>query len=129
MKGPYVFAYWLQVYQDPNMSTAEGLTHHVTAHTTLFQAYCGSLHLTFILYPLLWLLRNLYAGQEPTVRTGHGTTDGFQIGIGDSRPQVNQMRSLETRNTDGLGVVVTSPLLRLPSKPPSGFSVFTESPL
>ena len=30
-------------------------------------------HLTF-------LLRNLYAGQEATVRTGHGTTDSFQIG-------------------------------------------------
>ena len=27
-----------------------------------------------------WLLRNLYAGQEATVRTGHGTTDWFQIG-------------------------------------------------
>ena len=26
------------------------------------------------------LLRNLYAGQEATVRTGHGTTDWFQIG-------------------------------------------------
>ena len=32
-------------------------------------------HLTF-------LLRNLYAGQEATVRTGHGTTDWFQIGKG-----------------------------------------------
>ena len=30
-------------------------------------------HLTF-------LLRNLYAAQEATVRTGHGTTDWFQIG-------------------------------------------------
>ena len=30
-------------------------------------------HLTF-------LLRNLYAGQEATVRTGHGTTDWFQVG-------------------------------------------------
>ena len=30
-------------------------------------------HLTF-------LLRHLYAGQEATVRTGHGTTDWFQIG-------------------------------------------------
>ena len=29
------------------------------------------------------LLRNLYAGQEATVRTGHGTTDWFQIGKGD----------------------------------------------
>ena len=32
-------------------------------------------HLTF-------LLRNLYAGQEATVRTGHGTKDWFQIGKG-----------------------------------------------
>ena len=32
-------------------------------------------HLTF-------LLRNLYAGQELTVRTGHGTIDWFQIGKG-----------------------------------------------
>ena len=32
-------------------------------------------HLTF-------LLRNLYEGQEATVRTGHGTTDWFQIGKG-----------------------------------------------
>ena len=28
------------------------------------------------------LLRNLYAGQEATVRTGHGATDWFQIGKG-----------------------------------------------
>ena len=32
-------------------------------------------HLTF-------LLRNLYAGQEATLKTGHGTTDWFQIGKG-----------------------------------------------
>ena len=31
---------------------------------------------------LTCLLRNLYAGQEPTVRTGHGTTDWFQKGKG-----------------------------------------------
>ena len=31
---------------------------------------------------LTWLLTNLYAGQEATVRTGHGTTDWFQIGKG-----------------------------------------------
>ena len=29
---------------------------------------------------LICLLRNLYADQEATVRTGHGTTDWFQIG-------------------------------------------------
>ena len=32
---------------------------------------------------LICLLRNLYAGQEATVRTGHGTTDWFQIQKGD----------------------------------------------
>ena len=31
---------------------------------------------------LIFLLRNLYTGQEATVRTGHGTTDWFQIGEG-----------------------------------------------
>ena len=31
---------------------------------------------------LTCLLRNLYAGQKVTVRTGHGTTDWFQIGKG-----------------------------------------------
>ena len=35
-----------------------------------------------ILDHLMCLLRNLYAGQEATVRTGHGTTDWFQIGKG-----------------------------------------------
>ena len=34
---------------------------------------------------LTCLLRNLYAGQEATVRTGHGTTDWFQIGKGVHR--------------------------------------------
>ena len=33
-------------------------------------------------YHLTCRLRNLYAGQEATVRTGHGTTDWFQIGKG-----------------------------------------------
>ena len=31
---------------------------------------------------LTFLLRNVYAGQEKSVRTGHGTTDWFQIGKG-----------------------------------------------
>ena len=35
-----------------------------------------------ILDHLTSLLRNLYAGQEATVRIGHGTTDWFQIGKG-----------------------------------------------
>ena len=32
---------------------------------------------------LTCLLRNLYSGHEATVRTGHGTTDWFQIGKGE----------------------------------------------
>ena len=35
-----------------------------------------------ILDHLTFLLRNLYAGQEAAVRTGHGTTEWFQIGKG-----------------------------------------------
>ena len=31
---------------------------------------------------LIYLVRNLYAGQEATVRPGHGTTEWFQIGKG-----------------------------------------------
>ena len=34
---------------------------------------------------LMCLLRNLYAGQEATVKTGHGTTDWFQMGKGVSQ--------------------------------------------
>ena len=58
---------------------------------------CTHTHLIFYLFPILYihqciptgipdhltcLLRNLYADQEATVRTGHGTTDWFQIGKG-----------------------------------------------
>ena len=34
------------------------------------------------------LLRNLYAGQEATVRTGHGATDWFQTGKGVGGPNI-----------------------------------------
>ena len=37
---------------------------------------------------LTCLLRNLYAGQEATVRTGHGTTDWFQIGKGEHQGSI-----------------------------------------
>ena len=43
---------------------------------------CGKFSETGIPDHLTCLLRNLYAGQEATVRTGHGTTDCFQIGKG-----------------------------------------------
>ena len=40
------------------------------------------IHACSHLFHLTFLLRNLYAGQVATVRTGHGTTDWFQIGKG-----------------------------------------------
>ena len=43
---------------------------------------CGKFFKIGIPDHLTCLLRNLYAGQEATVRTGHGTTDWFQIGKG-----------------------------------------------
>ena len=42
---------------------------------TIFKEMVVTDHLTC-------LLRNLYAGQEATIRVGHGTTDWFQIGKG-----------------------------------------------
>ena len=42
---------------------------------------------------LTCLLRNLYAGQEAAVRTGHGTTDWFQIGKGPSFCQLQGILS------------------------------------
>ena len=57
---------------------------------------------------LTCLLRNLYAGQEATVRTGHGTTDRFQIGKGVCQGCIlspclfNFMRNYIMRNA-GLG--------------------------
>ena len=47
----------------------------------LLQAYCDNEEMG-IPDHLTCLLRNLYAGQEATVRTGHGTIDLFQIGKG-----------------------------------------------
>ena len=40
---------------------------------------------------LTCLLRNLYAGQEATVRNGHGTTDWFQIGKGDCQVCISSL--------------------------------------
>ena len=44
---------------------------------------------------LTCLLRNLYAGQEATVRTGHGTTDWFQIGKGVCQGNIMRNAGLE----------------------------------
>ena len=50
-------------------------TFSFSSFTFIKRLFSSSDHLTC-------LLRNLYAGQEATVRTGHGTTDWFQIGKG-----------------------------------------------
>ena len=53
-------------------------TTNYVAHNKLWKI----LQETGIPYHLTYLLRNLYAGQEATVRTRHGTTDWFKIGNG-----------------------------------------------
>ena len=50
--------------------------------TVWITANCGKFLEMGVPDNLTCLLRNLYAGQEATVRTGHGTTDRFQIGKG-----------------------------------------------
>ena len=57
------------------LTTPKPLTVWITTNWKILQKMKIPGHLTC-------LLRNLYAGQEATVRTGHGTTDWFQIGKG-----------------------------------------------
>ena len=54
------------------LTMPKSLTVWITTNWKIFQEMGIPDHLTC-------LLRNLYAGQEATVRTGHGTTDWFQI--------------------------------------------------
>ena len=57
------------------MTTSKPLTVWITTNWKILKEMGIPDHLTC-------LLRNLYAGEEATVRTGHGTTDWFQIGKG-----------------------------------------------
>ena len=57
------------------LTTPKPLTLRITTNWKILKEIGILDHLTF-------LLRNLYAGQEATVRTGHGTTDWFQMGKG-----------------------------------------------
>ena len=57
------------------LTTWKPLTMRITTNWKILQEMGITDHLTC-------LLRNLYAGQEATVRTGHGTTDCIQIGKG-----------------------------------------------
>ena len=56
-----------------SLTTLKPLTVWITANWKILKEMGIPEHLTC-------LLRNLYAGQEATVRTGHGTTDWFQTG-------------------------------------------------
>ena len=62
---------------------------------------CGKFLKRWEYRPPYCLLRNLYAGQEATVRTGHGTTDWFQIRKGEHQgciychpPYLSYMQSI-----------------------------------
>ena len=57
------------------LTTPKPLTVWITANWKILPEMGIPDHLTC-------LLRNIYAGQKATVRTGHGTTDWFQIGKG-----------------------------------------------
>ena len=59
----------------PLLTTPKPLTVWITTNWKIVKEMGIPDHLTC-------LLRNLYEGQEATVRTGHGTTDWFQIGKG-----------------------------------------------
>ena len=54
---------------------------YTKAFVWITENYGKFLEMEILVY-LTYLLRNLYAGQEATVRTGHETTDWFQIGKG-----------------------------------------------
>ena len=58
------------------------LWHVITLRPSIKQHTNFLLRNTNFLLHTNFLLRNLYGGQEATVRTGHGTTDWFQIGKG-----------------------------------------------
>ena len=59
----------------PSLTMLKPLTVWITTNWKILKEMGIPDHLTC-------LLRNLYAGQEATVRTGHGTTEWFQIGKG-----------------------------------------------
>ena len=61
--------------------TLKSLLQHHSSKASILQ--CSAFFTVQLSYPyLICLLRNLYAGQETTVRTGHETTGWFQIGPG-----------------------------------------------
>ena len=64
-----------KIFTSALLTVPKPLTVCITRNWKILKEMVISDHLTC-------LLRNMYAGQEATVRTGHGTTDWFQIGKG-----------------------------------------------
>ena len=72
-----------EIEENNRMGTTRDLFKKIRDTKGIFHAKMDSIKDRMgIPYHLIYLLRNLYAGQEATVRTGHGTTDWFQIGKG-----------------------------------------------
>ena len=82
-------------------STSDSLT-TLKPLTMWISTNCGKFLEMGIPDHLTCLLRNLYAGQEATVRTGHGTMDWFQIGKAGIK--------FAGRNVNNLSRQVTPPL-------------------
>ena len=73
---------WSSKKQESSRKTTTSALLTMPKHLTVWiTTNCGQF-LKRCEYHLTCLLRNLYAGQEATVRIGHGTTDWFQIGKG-----------------------------------------------
>ena len=71
----HLFQFWFPRCVCP----AVGLLGHKVVLFAIFVLFCFVLIYICLLDHLTRLLKNLYAGQEATVRTGHGTADWFQI--------------------------------------------------
>ena len=69
-----------EIYRKTSISALFTMKKHLTVWITI--NYGKLIKRMGIPNHLTCLLRNLYEGQEATVRTGHGTTDWFQIGKG-----------------------------------------------
>ena len=69
------FTFVKTLFSSSSLTTLKPLTVWITTNWKIFKKMRIADHLTC-------LLRNLYAGQEATVRTRHGTADWFQIGKG-----------------------------------------------
>ena len=72
---PTSAGWWKKQESSRKTSISDLLTMQITINWKILKEMGKPRHLTC-------LLRNLYAGQEAKVRTGHGTTDWFQIGKG-----------------------------------------------